>query len=289
MPSRRPRPTRATRALLVAGLAAGAVLVPSAARADGGDPLAPVTDPVQSVVGGVTGKTGGDGGTPGAPQAGTQSQPQTQTQQDTAGAGVPGAGPTPTLPPLDLSQINALLTQLGISQKCSTAVEKDLSQTVSDIPATAEQLVQEILGQLQSGGGDLQAVLQDPQNGQQVLMKLTQEGQATVPELTSTSPDELALVQDLQQLLTDLLTTCQPAPATTAPAPPAGPAPAAPAAPLAAQPVSYPGYAPTGGTGPTDDGPAPAVLAGMGAVLLLAGGAGTVRYRVRSREARQKG
>jgi len=285
VPSRRPRPTRATWALLVAGLAAAGVLVPSAARADDGNPLAPVTDPVQSVVGGVTGQTGGGGGTSGASQPGTQNQ----TQQDPAGTVVPGAGSTPTLPPLDLSQLNALLTQLGISQKCSTAVEKDLTQTVSDIPATAEQLVQEIVGQLQSGGGDLQAVLQDPQNGQQVLMKLVQEGQATVPELTSTSPDELALVQDLQQLLTDLLTTCQPAPPTTAPASPASQAPAAPAAPVAAQPVSYPGYAPTGGTGPADDGPAPAVLAGMGAVLLLAGGAGTVRYRVRSREARQKG
>ena len=51
MPSRRPRPTRATWALLVAGLAAAGVLLPSAARADDGNPLAPVTDPVQSVVG----------------------------------------------------------------------------------------------------------------------------------------------------------------------------------------------------------------------------------------------
>jgi hypothetical protein len=305
------------------------VLVPTAARADSSNPLAPVTDPLQQAVGTLTGQSGALGGTSGSPASGGSGTPTGSLPQLPAGSlpsgGLPtgslpqlpggsptsptsptssggsaggatsGTSPVPGLPPLDLSQLNGLLTQLGISTQCSTAVEKDLTQTVTDIPATAQQLATQVVGQLEKGGAGLQSVLQDPQSGQQVLMTLIQQGHAVVPQLTSTNPTELPLAQDLQQLFTDLLTRCGPqgsgsTPSPSSPSSPsAGAHPAAGSTPAAAKPVSYPGYAPTSGDGPADGGSTPRRLAVLGAGLALAGAWGPVRNRGRNRAARQSG
>ena len=277
MPSRRSsvRPFRAGRTLFVAGVTAAAVLVPSVAWAADGDgttdPSSAVTT-VEGTVGGLlgTGQSGTDAGTAGD---------QTTTSSSSAA--------TPTLPPLDLSQLDALLAQAGISTECSTSVQADIQQLIADIPATAAQLLQEILGQL-GGGTGLPVPLTDPASGKQVLMTLVQDGPTAIPKLSATDPTELALVTDLQKLLTDLLTKCVPAPPTLPAAPTTSSAPVTSQAPETTQPVSYLGYAPTGGSGP-DGGSGTPALAVLGGGLLLAGGAGATWYGVRSRAARAKG
>jgi hypothetical protein len=304
---RHPAPPPGTaRALLVAAVAATAVLVPATARADGTPaPGDPVTTTVQGTVGALagsgdpSGQSGAEQGDP-SQQSGSQQGSGTQTPGTASGLGLtPGgtttgdqttsgttAPDTPTgLPPLDLTQLNRLLGSLGVPAGCATSVEADLQKTVTDIPATAEQLLGEIVGRLGQGGLPTSPLaLTDPATGEKVLMKASASS-ATLPDLSSPDPGELALVQDIQQLLTDLLTQCLPAPPTVAPPSSTSSAPVV-AAPVAAQPVSYPGYAPTGGTGPAEPSSDGSPLAGLGAGLVLTGAAGVAWYRVRSRAAR---
>ena len=118
------------------------------------------------------------------------------------------------------------------------------------------------------------------------MVRALTQGGTTVPQLTSSDPTELLLVKDIQQLLTDVLTKCLPAPPTVPAAPSTTTPPPAAAPPAAAQPVSYLGYAPTGGTGPAEQDGGPGPLGALGAGLVLTGCAGVVWYRVRSRAAR---
>src|SRR6185312_8820585 len=111
---------------------------------------------------------------------------------------------------------------------------------------------------------------QDPQQLPALLDDLVGALQSGDP---STLADELQN-NDVGQALTGLATTltekCMPSPppapgSHTTPPPPA----AAPVAAPAAQPVSYPGYAPTGGTPEESSSPVP--LAVLGGVVLLSG------------------
>lgn len=266
---------RIARTVLVAAVTATAVLVAATAWADG--PPAPV-DPVTTVEG-ATGALTQSGAT--TETGGSSTAATTTSSTPPAPAAELAASP----PPIDLSQLDALLAQAGISTECSTSVQADIEQALADIPATAEQLLQEILDQLGNPGLPTSPLaLTDPQNGTKVLMKGLAQGDTTLPVLSSPDPAELLLVKDIQQLLTDLLTKCLPAPPTV-PAPPTTTPPPA-AAPPAAQPVTYLGYAPTGGTGPAPAGGGSAPLASLGVGLLLTGSAGVVWYRVRSRAAR---
>jgi hypothetical protein len=276
VPSRRSsvRPFRSGRALLVAGVTAAAVLVPSVAWATTPADVACTVD--QTV-----GEVAGTAPTCTAPD---QKSSDAVTQESAPAATTSSA---PALPPLDLSRLNALLAQAGISTECSTSVEADVQQLIADIPATADALLQEILAQLKDGGTGLPIPLTDQATGKPVTMTLVTSKGVTLPDLTSPDPAELPLLTGLQQLITDLLTKCIPAPTLPA-APTTSSAPVTSQAPDTTQPVSYLGYAPTGGSGP-DGGSGSPALAVLGGGLLLAGGAGATWYGVRSRAARAKG
>lgn len=277
LPRRPVLPARAARAVLVAAVTATAVLVPATAwAADGPTDPGGVVTTVQSGAADLL-------GTEQSSSDSSSSESSTSADQTTTSS---SSAATPTVPPLDLSQLNALLAQAGITTECSTSVEADIQQLVADIPATADALLQEILDQL-GGGTGLPIPLTDPASGKQVLMTLVQDGPTAIPELTSPDPAELPLLTGLQQLITDLLTTCIPAPPTTLPTPTTSAAPVTTEAPQT-QPVSYLGYAPTGGSGP-DGGSGSPALAVLGGGLLLAGAAGATWYRVRSRAARAQG
>lgn len=125
------------------------------------------------------------------------------------------------------------------------------------------------------------------------MTELSTAGAAPAPTFSSPDPSELPVVTDLQQLVTDLQQKCAPAPQTSTPPPPppAGNQPQQPvqaaAAPVA-QPVSYPGYAPTGSIAPQQEertgGEEP--LAALGGVLVLVSGAAVIATRLRTRAAR---
>lgn len=262
-------------------------LLPGVAWA-GTDPVLPASpaDPVGSVTGTVGGVVGGivpgQAGAPGAAAPNAAPAPGAATQQA-------GTGPSlPPPPPLDASQLQQLLAALGISKECSTAVQKDIEQTIADLPATVQAIIDAIVSQLPPGPPPIGSItLSDPQSGASVIMHILGSGQPST--FTPPAPPDLPIAKDLQQLVTDLQTKCQPSPPTTppaadTPAPPpqeqpvssTQPAPAPPA-----QPVSYPGYAPTGAPpAHSSDGLPLAALAGI--VLLSAAGAASYRMVFRA-------
>jgi hypothetical protein len=293
------RPRRGVRrgiqwfAVAVLALLAAVFLVPGIARADTPLPIPtlpapPGGDPIGGIVGGLTGNP-----PPAAPPAPADPVAGQPTQQDTATSGAPSG-----LPPLDPSQLAALFQALGIPAGCSAAVQQDLEQLIGDIPTTVQQIGDQIISQLPTGGGlpGSPLTLTDPQSGATILMKeMSTAGAATAPTFSSPDPSELPVVTDLQQLVTDLQQKCAPAPQTSTPPPPppSGNQPQQPvqaAAPPVAQPVSYPGYAPTGSIVPQQEvrtgGEVP--LAALGGVLVLVSGAAVTATRLRTRAARDQ-
>lgn len=278
--------SRSARSLIrgaVVGVALAVVaFLPGVAWADDGSGLpAPPTDPLGSLTGTVGsvlgGTSGGQAGAPGAAAPNADPAPDAGTQQ---------TSPSLPAPPsqLDPSQLQQLLTALGISKDCSDAVQKDLQNAITDLPATVQAIVDAIVSQLPAPpSSPLTAT--DPQTGATVLLQQLGSGQP--PQFSSPDPSELPTVKDLQQLVTDLQTKCQPAPPTlpgSGPQPPpppqqqpvSAPQPETPAPPPA-QPVSYPGYAPTGAppVHPSDGVP----LAGLAGIVLLSA-AGAASYRM---------
>jgi len=171
---------------------------------------------------------------------------------------------------------------------------------VTDLTELPQQL-QDLLGQfsavLQQGPGDLgEAIpLGSLADGGSLTLPAPEQaesGDAAVAVADSGSAGEVPLLTDLQGLLKTLAYDCLPHPAASSPSTPApaagGEAPQQPAAPAAApvaqQPVSYLGYAPTGGTPEEPSGTVP-VLAGV----LLLSAVGTAGYRVSTRAARSRG
>jgi hypothetical protein len=262
--------------LVPAAVLGAVVLVPGVASAEPTNPLAPVTDQLQDVVGG--------GSATGATGEGTPELPDTPVPCVTPGVPpgcTPADGGDPGTPPGGLPDDSALrdqfiaaLGQLGISADCVNGVfdgfENLLDALQNQDPAQLPGLLDDLVGALQSG--DPSALADELQNN------------------------------DVGQALTGLATTlkekCMPAPPApgshTTPPPPAAAQPvvpaaqpaAPPAAAPAAQPVSYPGYAPTGGTPEESSSPVP--LAVLGGVVLLSG-AGAAGHRMSSRAARSRG
>ena len=277
-PFRRPA---GRRALVAAGLVAAVVLVPGVASADD-NPLAPVTDGLSSVTGGLTSVTGGAGGSnpvttildgvPGGtgtgatPAAGLPIPLPGVTDGGGTGNGTTDPGSTLTPEALRALFIQAL-APLGISADCVNGVFDGVGDVVDALtdsgPADLQNLLQTLVGALQSGGQGL-----DPS------------------ALTDT-----ALAQALQELASTLQETCMPALPSGMPAPPstggaaytppaAAPVAAAPvAAPVAQATGSYLGYAPTGGTPAGSSNPVPLAVLGGFALLSVLGAAG---YRVMS-------
>lgn len=277
---------------LVRGAVLGVVLavvafLPGVAWAGDGSGLPALpTDQLGSVTGTVGDVLSGQGGAPVAPQGGVAPNANTA-----AGAGTRQTGLAPALSPpsqLDASQLQQLLAALGISQDCSDAVQADLQKAIEDLPATVQAILDSIVSQLPStSSSPLSAT--DPQTGATVLLQ--QLGNGQLPQFSSPDPTELPTVKDLQQLADDLQNKCQPTLPGTPPAggsqlpppqqqPVSAPQPQAPA-PAPVQPVSYPGYAPTGAppVHPSDGAPL-AALAGI--VVLSAAGAASYRMVFRA-------
>ena len=288
------RPRRVVQwfAFAVLALLAAVFLVPGIARADTPIPTLPTPpggDPVGSLVGGLTGN----------PPPTTPADPSVQQQASQSDATTSGEqSGLPAQPSLDASQLAALFQALGIPAGCSTAVQQDLEQLIGDIPTTIQQIVDEIISQLPTGGGvpSSPLTLTDPQSGATILMQeLPASGGAPAPTFSSPDPTELPVVKDLQQLVTDLQQKCAPTPPSSTPsvpAPPPGvgqqaPPPQAVSQP---QPVSYPGYAPTGSiateAAAAHHGGVP--LSALAGVLVLVSGAAVTATRLRTRAAREE-
>ncbi|MGY1806037.1 hypothetical protein ACI8AF_01570 [Blastococcus sp. SYSU D00669] len=262
------------RVLVPAVLAAAVVLVPGAAAADEGtdDPLGGITGPLHDALGG-GGGTGGTGSAPGGQLPGPEDLPQLPLP----GTGSEEEAPALPEPPAELGpeELAELLAPLGISEECVTGV-------YGDFQAIGEALA--------GGGEDLQDLLT------QLVGALQNGGAGLGPEALT----ENDLATALQDLVTTLQEECVPAHGGGTPPPPDGghsapppaatpheQAPAAPAAaPVAAAPVSYLGYAPTGGTGDEAEGGVP--LAALAGIVLLSG-LGAAGYRVGTRGSGARG
>jgi hypothetical protein len=240
------------------------------------DPLGSVAGSVGSVLGGST--PGGQASGPGAAAPNADPAPNAGTQQTSPSLPAPPS-------PLDPSQLQQLLAALGISEDCSAAVQKDLQNLIADLPASVQAIIDAIVSQLPSGPLPNPVQLTDPQSGATVIMKSLGNGQP--PTFTAPKPPDLPIAKDLQQLVDDLQNKCKPSLPSNPPSggsqlpppqqqqPISAPQPQAPAP--AAQPVSYPGYAPTGAppVDPSDDVP----LAVLAAIALLSA-AGALSYRM---------
>jgi hypothetical protein len=277
--------------VLTGTVAAAVVLVPGTAWAAGDG--ASSTDPVSGVVQQgndaltqvVGGALGGDSQT--AAGNGSGADPNAAVTDAAPAVDTP---PPPALPP----QLQAVLDQLSLSSPCATAIQADLTKTLTDIPS----LVTGVLAALQGAGSN-----PDPQTvlaaiGQALglgeLPGNTSAGDAGAADAGSTpTPD---LPADLQQLVKDLSSCLQPpAPTSTPPAdnPPVtgvddqGTPPQVVAQPETAQPVSYPGYAATGSIAPAsaDHSAGTAPLAALGGGVLLVSAAATAAVRSRARRA----
>ena len=273
-------------AVLVVAVAVVALLPGVAWAGDGSGLPAPPTDQLGSVTGAagtlLGGTAGGQNSAPGVAAPNADPAQGAGTQQTTQSSPLP---PPPSQ--LDPSQLQQLLAALGISQDCSAAVQKDLQQTIQDLPATVQAIIDAIVSQLPAGPLPNPTSLTDPQTGATVIMKSLGNGQP--PTFTAPKPPDLPIAKDLQQLVDDLQKKCQPSLPTQPPSggsplppPPQQPvsAPQPPPAP-AAQPVSYPGYAPTGAPPVHSAGGVPlAALAGI--VLLSAAGAASYRMVFRA-------
>lgn len=291
MTTRRPPSRHPFRLLAAVGVALAVVLVPGVAWADGG---AGIPSPPPNPLNGLTNTLGGLlGGNLPDPTGGTDpASPSTATADD-----------PPTLPPPP-PQLAALLQQLQqhsqISPDCVNGVLQDVQLIISDIPATLQDLLAQLAAGLQQGGGSLGQLvpLGTPQpDGSQVLtLPVAQPASSSgTGAVAIGSPSDLQnsqLADDIQKLVKDFTYNCLPKPALpttgTAPTPaPPTPAPQNPVTP-AAQPVQYPGYAPTGGSGPAPPaGPVP--LSALCAAVLLLSGAGVAASRMRSRAPRSRG
>ena len=279
-------PRSLTRSAVLGAVLGVVVLLPGVAWAGGASGLpAPPTDQLGSVTGPVGnalgGSTAGQSGASGAGAPNGNTAPSAGTQQTNPSSSLPA-------PPsqLDPSQLQQLLAALGISQDCSAAVQKDLQNAIQDLPATVQAVVDAIVSQLPSGPPPNPISATDPATGATVLLQ--QLGNGRPPTFSSPNPSELPTVKDLQQLVTDLQTKCQPAPPTAggsqlppSPQQPVSASQPQPPAPPAAQPVNYPGYAPTGAPPVRPSGGVP--LAGLvGVVLLSAAGAASYRMVFRA-------
>jgi hypothetical protein len=268
------RPFRKPLRLLVPTVLAGAVvLVPGVAFASNDDPTAPVANQVRGALDQVAG--GGTNTASGSDPVTIPASPIDPAQGGTDG-GPDGGTPSLPSPPDDSALRDAFikaLAPLGISADCVNGVfdgfQNVLDALQNSDPQQLPDLLNQLVGALQNGGQGF-----DP---------------------SSLSDNDVATA--LQGLATTLQEKCMPAPPTAGgshnPPPPAAsqpvvpaahPAPAA-AAP-AAQPVSYPGYAPTGGTPEQSSSPVP--LAVLGGVVLLSG-VGAAGYRMSTRAARSRG
>ncbi|MGY1725025.1 hypothetical protein [Blastococcus sp. SYSU DS0533] len=270
----RPGRPRGRRALVASGLAVALVGVPGLARADEPvgppDPLQPVTDLLEGVVGG-----------PGAPPVlpGEGAAPAEGAEEQ------PAVVPVPALEVP--AELEAALQQLGaalqLPESCVAGIVDSVDLVVAGLVAVPVQLV-EVVTELGTaleglaGGGGLEG-----------LLGLGEELQGAFDPAVIT---DSSVVQGLQ-LLAETLPTCVPAlpaeeepPVPSEPEPPHAPEPGGPA-PVehpVAQPVAYPGYAPTAGDGEGDG--IPPALAGL--VLAVAAGAGSAGW-LRSRRAADPG
>jgi hypothetical protein len=276
---------------LALGVAAAVLALPGVAHAapapDPGGVLTPgsLPGPAGDLVDQLTDQTQQGGGSTSADSPAPQQQ---ASPQDTTTQGTPAP---PSLPP-QLQQALDQLQKKSPNPECSAAIQADLTKLLTDIPTLITAIVDDLLGQLTSGSPpdpqDLLGQLQD------LLGQL--QGQSATAADASPTPDPTVILADLQQLVTDLTTKCLPAPPTV-PSPPGNPPPPGNAPPPPAQgvsrpqpvqPVSYPGYAPTGSIATTALRPAsdqrppdPVPLSALGGVL-LGGAAAAVAMRSRA-------
>lgn len=277
---------------LALGVAATVIGLPGIANADPlsdpGSVVAPgsVPDPVGGVIDQVTGQSSQSNGSTSSDSSAPQQQAATQ---DSTTSGTPAP---PTLPP-QLQQLLAQLQSQSPNPACSAAIQADLTKLATDIPAFLTSVVDYIKGQLTSGSPPTPQQILDQLQG---LLGQLQGQQPAGAAASSPPPDPTVIQADLQQLVTDLTTKCLTAPtppSSSSNPPPSNPQPPAQGVsePQPAQPVSYPGYAPTGSIATTALRPAsdqrssdPVPLSALAAVLLVSS-ATAVGVRSRARRA----
>jgi hypothetical protein len=265
--------------LLVPAVVVGAVALAPGVASAGDDPPNP-TDLVDQVQDAVTGGTVPAGG----------SDPATASGQSAE------ESPLPEPPEgLDPSALQPLFDALGLSPECTAAMQEDFQGVIDSIPATVQAIIDAIVDQLPTDGLSSPTEITDPESGATVLLAPAQGGEP--PSFTAEDPPALPVVDALQKMFDDFQELCVPAPPAPGgnpPPPPGGhvspgvapPAPPPAAAPPAPQPVSYPGYAPTGGT--PEESASPLPLAALGGLVLLSG-AVAAGYRMSSSGARSRG
>lgn len=281
---------------LALGVAATLVALPGVAHAEGSgssptDPLGTVTDQL--------------GNLPTDPSqlgSGQDAGSGTGTADNSSSSTSSSAADLPAPPPSPLAQIQAALEQAGVSAKCADSVQNDLMQLQTDIPGSVQAIIDALTSAGQGGSppsaADITKALQDLLNGK-LPSGSTSSDTTSAADTPSTSPT--AVADDLQKLVTDFVTNCIPAPPSGLPSTPTSPSSSStqqeqaqtqpqtqPAATTtAAQPVSYPGYAATGGiatvTPASDERPSdPVPLSVLGGVLLVSTATAVgVRFRVR--------
>ncbi len=273
--SRRPRPGRV---LLAGGLAVGLLLVPGTAVAADDDPPA---GPLGELSALVDDALGGATGTPAAPDG--SAGPAAAGEGDRGGEGEEGG--TPGLDPAQLEAAVAEVTAaLPLPEGCADGVQAALERLVTDLTEldpgqlADPQTLEDLLSRLEEGLTGLQA-------GEPPALAELDPAEFGLPDLAGAVEE---LVAALEVCLTPPETDEEPPPAGDDPVPPAAEPPAGEGPDAMPQPVSYPGYAPTGATA-TAESPGSGALAALGVALLLLGGAGAAGSLMRSRAARGEG
>jgi hypothetical protein len=277
-------PRRGRRALVASGMAAALVAVPGVAFGDEPAPVDPVTSLLDEVTGQVpTGDQPADN--PLDPITGPITGEPDDTEPDVT---APEGDENP--PPFEVpAELEALFAQAGFSAECIDGVTAGLEQFGAGLAALFE--FEEYAAELEAFLTSLAEA--DPAEAPMLVEELL-TGFVPIEGEEGPSAD---IVGGLELVLASL-ESCVPTPPAgeepeePAPAAPVGggtpqqPAPAPHVEQPVAQPVSYPGYAPTGAdTARADDVSVPLTALGGGLVLVAAGAAG---YGMRGRAVRTR-
>ncbi|MBJ7451636.1 MAG: hypothetical protein JHC71_06065 [Blastococcus sp.] len=268
---------------MASGLAVALVAVPGIAFAEETAPANPLTDAVEDA-------TVGDPAEIGEQLVEDLPIPLPGAGTDTGGTGTGEEEEVPTTPPPFVvpDELKALFAQAGFSAECVDGVTAGLEQFGAGLAALFE---------FEEYAAELEAFLTALSEADPAEVPLIIEDVLTgfVPAEGEAGPSE-DIIGGLELVLASL-ESCVPTPPAgeepEEPAPPVTPvgggAPQAPAPQVqesVAQPVSYPGYAPTGaGTAKADDVSVPLTALGGGLVLVAAGAAG---YGMRGRAVRTR-
>ena len=282
-------------------MAVALIAVPGIALAEENPPGGSVQDPtvvLDELVGGVP--SGTEGGTEGGDESVEDETGGADTGGDDAGTGDTPAPPALETPDPLLEGLKELTRALGIPDSCVDGISDGIELILNGLldPAQLEAILEELTGLLGDFEGTLEELLAGLDGGLDGGLGGAQEMQLLAAEADAIEAPEGApgadVIAGIELIVTTLAEECVPEEEPEQPAPvapvgggtPQAPAPAPQVQEPVAQPVSYPGYAPTGADkARADDVSVPLTALGGGLVLVAAGAAG---YGVRGRALRTR-